>query len=131
MKNMTREHGATEDDLLAQVSEQRREVRLAIYYSSEQQKLIRDFAVNVSAGGVFIETADVLPVDTPLVVVFTLPVRDMLITCNARVAWTNEPGSLKKMSLPPGMGLQFLDLPLETMYLLREFLHRGEIVPSW
>jgi uncharacterized protein (TIGR02266 family) len=131
LKNLAREDGLTEDDLQGRVPEPRREVRLTIYYSSEQQKLVRDYAVNISTGGLFIETTNVLPVDTPLVVVFALPARDILITCNTRVAWTNEPGSLKKLSLPPGMGLQFLDLPLETMYLIREFLSRGEVIPFW
>jgi hypothetical protein len=60
-----------------------------------------------------------------------LPANDKLITCKARVAWTNEPGNLRKLSLPPGMGLQFLDLNLDDLHAIRDFLRSGELLPTW
>lgn len=109
----------------------RAEVRLTIYYSSMPQEMLKDYSLNLSTGGVFIETVDILPVDTALFVVFALPGRDIPISCEARVAWSNEPGTLKKTSLPPGMGLQFLNLSLKDMYLIREFLNNGVVTPTW
>jgi len=80
------------------------------------------YSVNMSTGGMFIETQNILPVNTSLEIKFKLPGNDTIITCNARVAWTNEPGHLKKHSLPPGIGIEFLDLSLEIMLAIRDYL---------
>jgi uncharacterized protein (TIGR02266 family) len=90
-----------------------------------------NYTVNVSSGGVYIEADDILPVDTTLGIKFKIPDDDIIITCNARVAWTNEPGQLKKDSLPPGMGIQFLDLSLENLQAIRNFLKEGDLKPVW
>jgi uncharacterized protein (TIGR02266 family) len=112
-------------------AETRSNARLAIYYGPENQSLMTDFAVNMSTGGVFIETETVLPVDTPLILEFQLPGQDNRITCRARVAWTNEPENPRKPSLPSGIGMQFLDLSLENMHAIRQFLNKGHLVPTW
>jgi uncharacterized protein (TIGR02266 family) len=113
------------------MSEPRRNIRLAIYCDPDQQKLMTNYTVNLSAGGVFIEAEDILPVDTTLEIKFKLPDNDIIITCNARVAWTNEPGLLKKDSLPPGMGIQFVDLSLNNLQAIRNFLKEGDLKPVW
>ncbi len=105
--------------------------RIAIFNGPDLRRLISNYTVNMSTGGVFIETDTILPVDTLLLVKFKLPDNDAIIACNARVAWTNEPGHLKKFSFPPGMGLQFLDLSLENMYVIRDYLNKGDLVPTW
>jgi uncharacterized protein (TIGR02266 family) len=87
--------------------------------------------VNVSSGGVFIEADEILPVDTTLEIKFKLPDNDIVIICNARVAWTNEPGQIKKYSLPPGMGVQFLNLSLDNLQAIRNFLKEGDLKPVW
>jgi uncharacterized protein (TIGR02266 family) len=111
--------------------EPRYRVRLAIYYGSEQQRLMTNYSVNMNTGGIFIETNKILPVDTPLIVEFMLPGKGKLITCKARVAWTNEAGDLKSPQLPVGMGLQFLDMSLENIRDIRDFLEIGELSPTW
>jgi uncharacterized protein (TIGR02266 family) len=111
--------------------EPRQDIRLAIYYGVDQQELMTDYTVNVSTGGVFIEADNILPVDTSLEIKFKLPDNDIVISCNARVAWTNEPGQLKKDSLPPGMGIQFLDLSLDNLQAIRNFLKEGDLKPVW
>ncbi len=105
--------------------------RIAVFNSPSQKKLISNYTVNMSTGGVFLETGNILPEDTLLMVKFKLPEKDEVICCNARVAWTNVPGALKKYSLPPGMGLQFLNLSLEDMHAIREYLDTGDLVPTW
>lgn len=97
---------------------------LVICYGPEQQRLKADIAVNMSIGGVFIKTMKILPVDTPVIVKFKLTANDTLISCNARVAWTNEPGALLNRSLPPGMGLRFIDLSLVDFRAIRDFLQK-------
>jgi uncharacterized protein (TIGR02266 family) len=105
--------------------------RIVIFDVLDQRRLISNYSVNMSTGGVFIETDDILPVDTLLLVKFKLPDNDTIIVCKARVAWTNEPGHLKKFSFPLGMSLQFLNLSLDNMYVIRDYLNKGNLVPTW
>jgi uncharacterized protein (TIGR02266 family) len=105
--------------------------RIAIFSGPYQKDLVTDYSLNICTGGVFIETAKILPAGTELVVKFCLPNSDTVIVTKARVAWTNEPGTLKKTSLPSGMGLQFLDLSLDDMHAIRAYLDKGSFVPTW
>jgi len=109
----------------------RYKARFAVFFGTDRQKLMTDYSVNMSTGGIFLETDRILPVDTPLVVEFMLPGKERPITCNVRVSWTNGPIDLKKQLLPPGMGLQFVDLPLDQLHAIRDFLNNGELIPTW
>ena len=114
-----------------ELSEPRYKLRIAIYYGTDPQQRMSNYAVNMSAGGVFIETAKPLASDTPLFVEFMLPIKGIHITCKARVAWVNTPGAKVKPSLPPGMGLQFIDLSLEDVHHIRLFLNEYDFKPIW
>ena len=105
--------------------------RIAIFYGPYQKKILTEYSINLSTGGVFIESHMILPEGTELTVKFNLPNSDIIITTKASVAWTNDPLLLKKASLPPGMGLQFLTLSIEDMHTIRSFLDSGEFVPTW
>ncbi len=83
-------------------------VCLTISDGPDQNRTIINYVVNMSTGGMFVETSELLPVGTLLKVELMLPGNTTPLTCKARVAWTNGPNSLKKQSLPYGMGLQFL-----------------------
>lgn len=104
--------------------------RIAIFDVLDQRRLISNYSVNMSTGGVFIETDNILPVDTLLLVKFKLPDNDTIIVCKARVAWTNDPGQLEKFSFPLGMSLQFLNLSLDNMHVIRDYLNNGDLVPT-
>lgn len=106
-------------------------VRVAIYRGPDEKRLLRDYSVNMSIGGLFLETSDLLPVGTILHVEFKLPGKEGTIACRAKVAWTNGPDSPKKAALPHGMGIQFLTLSLDDMYTIRDFLTHYECVPTW
>ncbi len=105
--------------------------RIAIYYGFNQNDLLTDYSLNMSTGGVFIESSQILPEDTELTVKFKLPDYDNIIVAKVRVAWTNDPDSMKKTSLPSGMGLQFLDLSIENMHAIRTYLDKGRFEPTW
>jgi uncharacterized protein (TIGR02266 family) len=105
--------------------------RIAIFYGPYQKKILTDYSINMSTGGVFIESSMILSEDTELTVKFKLPVSGNIITARARVAWINDPLFLKKGSLPPGMGLQFLDLSMEDIHTIRTYLVDGEFMPTW
>jgi uncharacterized protein (TIGR02266 family) len=105
--------------------------RIAIFNGPYQKELVTNYSVNMSSGGLFIETVKILPVDTLLLVKFKLPNMEKVIVSKSRVAWTNEPDCPKKPTLPAGMGIQFLDLSLDDMHAIRLFIDKGELVPTW
>jgi uncharacterized protein (TIGR02266 family) len=118
-------------DNRAKKSEFRFKIQLAIFYGVDQQTLMSNYSVNLSTGGIFLESSAPLPVDTLLVVEFVLPINSRLIVCKARVAWVNRPEAMAKPSLPAGMGIQFLDLSLENVQVIRKFLGKFDLVPTW
>lgn len=98
---------------------------------TDPEKYLSNYTVNLSTGGFFIVSTDILPVDTQLNIEFVLPDDDKIIKCSARVAWINHPESLINKNLPVGMGLQFLDLSLDSMNSIRKFITDQTLVPEW
>ena len=118
-------------ELLAKRPDPRYLTRIAIFYGPYQKKILTDYSINMSTGGIFIETSMILPEDTKLTVKFKLPHTDSMIIAKARVAWINDPLDLKKLFFPAGMGFQFLDLSSENMCTIRTYLDKGAFVPTW
>ena len=104
--------------------------RLCISYS-RGSKVLTDYSVNMSTGGVFLETDNLLPVDSLLTVEFTLRDNPTAIKCTGRVAWLNHPEALKNQNLPVGMGLQFVGLSLDDMNTIRQFIKEQALLPAW
>lgn len=98
--------------------------RIKVFYECEGEKLFANFTVNMSTGGVFLESEDVLAENTPLVMEFDLPGQDKKIRCQGKVAWRNMPGDRHIQELPSGMGIQFVDLKLEEMDAIRQYLQK-------
>jgi uncharacterized protein (TIGR02266 family) len=90
------------------------------------EELLIDHSINISTGGVFVESNVILPEDTELNIELDLPNSAVPISTHARVAWVNDPDDIKKSSLPPGMGLQFLTLSKEAMHTIQTFLESGD-----
>ena len=63
--------------------------RLQVRFGTHGGRVLTDFSVNVSTGGVFIETAQRFAVGEPLRTTFVLPDREQPVTCSSRVAWVN------------------------------------------
>ena len=100
-------------------------VRLPVHYGIQPDRLIDNYSVNLSTGGVFLEAQHVVPVGTPLTVVITLP-NNTTIECTAEVTWLNGPVLRCQPLLPPGMGLKFLDIGNQQVNAIREFLFSEE-----
>jgi len=107
----------------------RHSVRIRVYYGTAPQQFLTDYAVNLSTGGLFLETDHLLEEGTPLTVQFHLPRGGEQVECKARVAWTNHPELPKKPNLPPGIGLQFHDLSLDNMNVIRDYIQQGALTP--
>ncbi len=95
---------------------------LEIRFGPEGEHRLADFTVNISTGGVFIETENLLPVDTTLEMEFQLPDSDSPLICVGRIAWVNHPEWIKKDELPVGMGVQFTKVHAEDQSRLRAFI---------
>jgi uncharacterized protein (TIGR02266 family) len=104
---------------------------LKIRYGIDQQTDLTDYCVNLSLGGLFLATANVLPVDTQLAVEFILPNQNAPVSCQAKVVWINGPMVQANQNLPTGMGLRFLDMTLDDLYAIREYLSAGRLIPVW
>ena len=102
------------------------DVHLPVYYGVLPQKLVCDYAVDLSTGGLFLETKQVVPVGTLLNVAFTLPGSGTTIMCMARVSWLNGPVVRRELLLPSGMGLEFLDIDNQGASSIWNFLYSEE-----
>jgi sigma-B regulation protein RsbU (phosphoserine phosphatase) len=106
-------------------SASRYSARFLINYGTDPQKLLTCYSVNLSAGGLFLETDHPLETGTTFRLEFLFPDSDKRTSCSARVTWANHPELLQKPDLPPGMGVQFLDLTLADMEILRFYIKKG------
>ena len=104
---------------------------MRVYYGPAPQKLLSEFSVDLSTGGLYVKTDFPLPLDETLTLRFTLPDHKGMVTCKARVAWVNPKKNPRKPDLPPGMGIQFVELSLEEMKSIKRFLEHNELEPSW
>ena len=89
-------------------------------------------SVNLSLGGMFLETAHVLAPGTDVLAEFGLPGAEGAppLLVRAEVAWLNEsPGKLKK-ELPVGMGLQFTKVTPEVEGALGRYIERASRTPG-
>lgn len=105
--------------------------RLRVHFGTNQETLLTDYAINVSTGGVFIETTTIIPVDTVLALEFIIPQNVETISCEARVAWVNRPELIVNPNLPIGMGLQFISISPNDMKAIREYIQKEALMPFW
>jgi uncharacterized protein (TIGR02266 family) len=81
---------------------------------------------NISAGGVFVATEDLLRVGDRLNLRFTLPGVDRPFAVQTEVRWVREKRSPPDEHAPPGMGLQFLNPSADDVAALDTFLARRD-----
>lgn len=73
--------------------------------------IINGKCLDLSAGGMFIESQEDVPVGTRFKLSFKLPDRPATpITCQAEVMWLNRRPNAMKPHYPQGFGLRFIDL---------------------
>ncbi|BCR04514.1 two-component system response regulator [Desulfuromonas versatilis] len=105
--------------------------RLKVYFGQDPPQLLSNYSVNLSTGGLFLETAEPLDSETLISLEFLLPDREAPVRCQARVAWANHLVRPKKPLLPQGVGLQFIDLKLQDLDAIREFIKGECLAPHW
>jgi uncharacterized protein (TIGR02266 family) len=84
--------------------------------------LVVAYCADLSQGGMFLSSDLLLPVDSTVRVTLELPdgAGDIPLLC--RVAWSREPMQAAHEKKPTGMGLQFLDVPDDTLILIEAFI---------
>ena len=82
------------------------------------------FTENIGSGGVFVATYDMLPVDTDVLLTFTLPNREDAFLVPGRVRWTRPFDPLASDSVHPGLGVAFSDLPSEDSAAITYFIRK-------
>jgi len=91
-------------------SGKRTTIKTPITFSPGPDKKMTGTLFDISVGGLFIETKDLLPVDTRLQLEFQLKQGSRFFKCQGRVAWIKMPGSQKKGDTPTGMGVEFIEI---------------------
>lgn len=102
-------------------------IQVEVSFGVESTDTCRSRSVNLSMGGMFIESGQLFPVGTTLMMRFTLPSRPGDILCRATVAWLNLRDNPVKPSLPGGMGVEFFGLSPENSSRLSQFMHEEYI----
>ncbi len=82
-------------------------------------------SVDLSLGGLFVETTELLPPGTEALLEFTLPGAG-LVFVRSEVAWVNDPRRKIKKDLPVGMGMQFTKLTPEAQMAVGRFVETHE-----
>ncbi|MFN0062793.1 MAG: TIGR02266 family protein [Myxococcaceae bacterium] len=83
---------------------------------------ITDWAVNISRGGIFINTRKPLPVGTTVRLIISLPDTAFPFDLSGRVARVNEFDNPSNQV--PGMGLEFIDVDDEKRLRIERFVER-------
>ncbi len=94
------------------------------YAATPARPALAGQAVNISAGGIFVETADPPTRGCTLALSFALPEAGARLAVAGRVAWVNEPGQPCKRDCGPGMGVAFRDLSDPGRRVISRFVRR-------
>jgi uncharacterized protein (TIGR02266 family) len=105
--------------------------RMLVRYDKAGGQILTDYTVNLSTGGVFIETSHSFVPGEELIVSFVLPERVEELRCRARVAWVNAAEQPIKPLLPTGIGVQFLDLSGSERSEILAFVKQRLLSPLW
>ena len=96
----------------------------SVQYAPLPEIVFSGLSGDLSVGGLYLRTKQLLDVDDTLVLSFSLPFQgqEVSISYNARVAWTNFETNRRKSDYSSGAGLQFLNLAREDISTLSQFV---------
>ncbi len=83
---------------------------------------ITDWAVNISRGGMFINSRKPLPVGTVVKLIVSLPDAAFPFDLQGKVIRVHEPGNADAQA--PGMGIEFVDVDEDKKSRLERFVDR-------
>ena len=104
---------------------------MQVSFGTSNGTILSGFSIDLSSGGLYLQTDFPLEVGDILVLRFKLLGQDKTTSCNSRVAWVNTKENLYNPELPPGAGMQFVDIPLEEVKAIGRFMKHNDIQPTW
>jgi uncharacterized protein (TIGR02266 family) len=96
-------------------------VQLAVGLQSEHN-FYQGLSENISEGGLFIATHQLLSIGTTLTLEFGLPGRSEKVTVQGTVRWVRDAAG----SHSPGMGVAFTEMDADTLAAVKEFIRLRE-----
>lgn len=96
---------------------ERAPVKLEVTFQSGED-LVSRYMSNISRGGVYINTSEPHDLDTEIDLSFTLPESGHKFVILGKVVWNSPSGG----KTPPGMGIQFREMPEEDAILIEGYL---------
>jgi Tfp pilus assembly protein PilZ len=81
-------------------------------YCKDPQLAFESVTRDICAGGVFIITSHLLPLDSPIDLEISFGADDPVMHCRGRIAWINA-GQVE--TFPPGFGVEFLEVDEQMM----------------
>ncbi len=106
--------------------EKRIKTHIHIHYGPYQNHIINGHGLDISTGGLYLKTELPLSVNEHICLIFHLPNRADPVNCNARVVWTNPVIGRRKPELPPGVGVEFIDLTPEELSSVFHFINSAK-----
>lgn len=103
---------------------ERRDARLEVN-AKDGHQFFTGFTENISAGGLFVQTYQTLPLGSRFDLAFRVPGVDYDFDCMCEVRWVREYDDTRPGTLP-GMGVNFLNLNAQETELLDGALSRLE-----
>jgi uncharacterized protein (TIGR02266 family) len=113
------------------IQNKRYRAKIQVQYGKNIEKTLTEFSINISSGGLFLCTKNPLEIGETLFISFLLSGQKRQISCNAQVAWVNSPTNPTKKTLPSGMGIRFIDLSLDDLHAIRDFIEDNRLEPMW
>jgi type IV pilus assembly protein PilZ len=83
-----------------------------------------DWAVNISKGGLFVNTRSPLEVGSEVKLILSLPDGNPTFDLLGRVSWVNPQSAAGEPGAAPGMGIEFLDVDTEKKARLEAFVKK-------
>jgi hypothetical protein len=97
-------------------------VATKVHYEPCHGMALSGLTDDLSIGGLYLRTNLLLDHNEVLTVSIPLPGQEKVISCKAKVAWTNFAVNKRKPETTNGVGLQFEDLLLEDLIALLTFV---------
>ncbi len=104
-------------------AERRRHERIALKIPVDYTSVdafFTEFSSNVNEGGMFVEMENAPDLGTQVQLQFDLPGHNESIQVEGRIAWTSD----GKDGSPPGVGIEFQNLPLDARETINSIVRR-------
>jgi CheY-like chemotaxis protein len=102
---------------LSEIREHRQSCFMVVHFAWQEESS-RGKSLDISSGGLFVESGVDIPVGTVIMLSFTLPGANHSVSCQGEVVWLNRRPNPLKPHYPTGFGVRFRNLP---QYLADEF----------